>query len=361
MSVESPTQVHHLPDGHVVVGEHPDPVFDGNKIIQRLHETSSHQQSEFDTFLAEAPNLNEKYADVIEIIRNKVRADGLRTDVDITILDDETYARAHEIIGDTGNSQGHVLLNRILLREDARYVEAFGDQYGKYLIGVGLHESAHADKSEEKTGYVTTQERLTEALGKEGLAGTVNRMFYGGHLKLNALRDTLGKSLGEFWEEGSADLYRVKAMNELGIAWEDIPGAADTQVTPDDSTKVKYVGRGKNLPNIASDTKSLAVPLKYAGGALSTGPQQVFIHPSLSGIAAYGINLLDQRAPGLYDDLMKGRKDPEAYRHFVQKVESIQPGLYRNLSRLSQDTMSFVYGTKDILRALDLDDKELST
>ena len=103
------------------------------------------------------------------------------------------------------------------------------------------------------------------------------------------------------------------------------------------------------VPNgtVIDQPNVISFPAEFTASAKAT-----LIARNASNFAAYGLELLDNRVPGLYDDLLASRQDPTKQRDAIRKIESIRPGLYRELRELEYTTEDFLHGLKLVIEAL---------
>lgn len=132
-------------------------------------------------------------------------------------------------------------------------------------------------------------------------------------------------SEGAFFEEGFAELLAAEYMKEqMGMP----NGVWDEDITVPTKT-------GDDLPGIyawkVDDSKFL-----YANSA----------------IAAHGLELLMVEKSELYQALLKARNSVEGLRQVAQVVDSVEPGLYPKLRKLSYSEAGFSEGLHDIKSAL---------
>ena len=110
----------------------------------------------------------------------------------------------------------------------------------------------------------------------------------------------------------------------------------------------------KGIPNENShdDYDSITLPAEFALLSRSL-PDKSQIVTSPPNFAAYALELLDTHAPGLYEDLKATRTNPIRQRDAIQKIESLRPGLYRELRDLEYNEKDFVQGLTSVLEALE--------
>jgi hypothetical protein len=141
---------------------------------------------------------------------------------------------------------------------------------------------------------------------------------------------------GQFLEEGFADMlrgmYRGQNMsNELKELAKVVPSL-------DTCTPESLVSITNNASGYQYD-----IPLRYATFTASRTPNL-----PVPATAGYALELLCEKEPKLMPALLKGRTAVEGLRQVAQVIESIQPGLYPELQRLSYSEDDFALGMKKV-------------
>lgn len=195
--------------------------------------------------------------------------------------------------------------------------EALEELNGPLLTeGVLVHEKAH---STDRYGDNLTYE--------ETLNGISYETPRTGHLV-----DKHGNTEGSYYEEAFAELMRQKYLRE----------AAGRQqgLIPEKGRSISF-------------GDSIQLPIKYAyvvedgKGAAPNG-----------AIAAYGMEQLINRDPGIFNAMIAARGSADGLREVAKRIDAIQPGLYVKLRKLSYDAADFFEGTGHIIDTLHAGDEE---
>jgi hypothetical protein len=155
---------------------------------------------------------------------------------------------------------------------------------------------------------------------------------------------------GCFIEEGFVDSYRVRGAQE-------IYGARKLKfierMTPgDDHLQLAYTDRATNDPRYSVQEGCIYIPWKYMKSTAPYKGRGLAMKNSISELAAYGIDLLDARLPGLHDEMKRSHADPMLKRDIAERINSIKPGLYAELLSLDYIGKDFYRGLATIHEAL---------
>ncbi|HUC20932.1 MAG TPA: hypothetical protein VMR98_05590 [Candidatus Polarisedimenticolaceae bacterium] len=159
---------------------------------------------------------------------------------------------------------------------------------------------------------------------------------------------------GDFFEEGFADLTRVRYQERLGKV-QGADGLA-VGVTYGDGTRVRFVGEGRSAPLIDDEQDCVSVPMKFTSHAKPDENEKVISITGASNVAAYAMDLLDTRVPSLFATMQASRTDAELKQQVAEMIDGVQPGLYQKLNRLSytpEGPHDFVEGLKLVAAALE--------
>jgi hypothetical protein len=298
-----------------------------------------------------APNLNGEYKKEIDLVKAQFARDGVKI-APIVVLDKKHFMEACAINGSriSDKNYGKFLNGRSLVQAEPRpgIKEEFG---GDYVLGVAMHESAHS--TDPDTRDVLTSKRVVEevetALGDTALQA--NRYFeaatgFSGFLKYKWEGSKM-RGVGNYWDEAFCDLRRVRSLERIGRE-----PKADGKDLVFEERGVRYVGEGIEAPIIDKESDLVNVPIKFslAAHAGEDGePHVLFGEP---GIAAYGLDLLDKRVPGLFEAMQASRKNPGQQREVIKMINSVHPDLYRRLRDLPYSDKGFGEGLEVVAQAL---------
>lgn len=334
---ESITQINTLQDGTTTFGEYPDPAIQASIEVQ--HNKKKNAEANFQATV-DLNNLNSQYSDALAFARSYFTDRGLEP-APLRVIDRETLHRAYNIEGITmddmiGQEEGRSVNGRALVIENQELIEMFGDDF---VLGMALHEAAHSLNTGEH--LVRTVEEHGKRIALGGIATHTGTMS-----KADLRKSTKASVVGDFWEEAFADLTRVRALRALGRT-HDIEGNTNPFQTQNGTTLM-------GVPNetVADQPGIISLPAEFAFLA-KTIEDKNWMARGPSNFTAYALELLDNRAPGLYDDLLASRQDPAKQRDAIRKIESIRPGLYRQLRDLEYNERDFVHGLKLVMEALD--------
>lgn len=331
------TSVHYERDG-IYFNKNPDAT--AQALTEEMNSSREFDSAHFRAYVDHAPNLNEKYADELELVKRCFEEEGLEL-APIAVLDDEHFEEAQAIVGDgdTQDLSGGYLWERIILREpsDPQIEELFGKNF---ILGNMLHEGGHSSGGESK-GLVVSRVLPNEEHGytrhirrAQGLSGFRKYKFEGSEIKTE----------GDFIEESFADLFRARALERLDM----LPHAEEQQTA---DYGIRYLGEGATPPEDADDL--LVMPLKFIlAKPLEDGNGRIAIYGDISHIAAYGLSLLDEARPGLFDQMKLARNDPKKQIEVIKTINNIKPGLYKELRNLGYTRDDFIKGVKIIQAAL---------
>ncbi len=334
--LETLTQINTLQDGTTTVGEYHDAAIQSTIDTQRNSLIS--KEANFRATV-DLNNLNDQYSDVLALTNSYFADRGLRV-APVRVIDRETLTRAYRVAGSSevaGEPEGRHVFGRALVVENKGLNEMFGDDV---VLGVALHEAAHSLGKGEH--FIRTVDERGRNIKLGGAA-----VHLGGLGKADLRKGTESKFVGDFWEEAFADLTRVRALRAMGRT-HDIEG--NTSVSEIAGIKIGGVPNGsrEERPGVIN------FPAEFAADSKTIGDKNYIVRGA-SDFAAYALELLDQRVPGLYDDLLAARQDPTKQRDAIQKIESIQTGLYKRLRDIDYTNEDFITGLKLVQEALEAD------
>jgi len=301
-------RIHYGPNGEKLnTSQNPATEAYAEELKVQIEETANQFRAYVDT----APNHNAEYASAIETVSGQLQKDfGDAGKVPIIILGPEEFQEALDVASRAGTTwvpegpQAIALDGRILMQK-SKAVEVLGSNY---LIGLGLHEGFHAVKQRGKVVLASYE-------GDERV-----------HIiDTSGLRGDHGDSL---WEEGGAELYRMRRLKDLGVAY-DRPTFAEVDLC--DQYYARYTSLEKSGPHIEDLEEGAIIfnlPWSASFGAMEKADGYIDIIKSTSGLIAYGLHLIDEQEPGLFADVLASRYDPSARDRFVARIEAACPGEY---------------------------------
>jgi hypothetical protein len=101
-----------------------------------------------------------------------------------------------------------------------------------------------------------------------------------------------------------------------------------------DGVSLGLASESARARHIDAGTGRLNIPAEYADAYYSPPKPDVRRAPVFEerGLAAYALDLLDQRLPGLYDTMVASREDPQLVGRVKERIDGISPGLYDYLA-----------------------------
>jgi len=356
------SQVHHTYNEGIHVNQHPNPEIAG-KFNDMLSDEEKRVR-EFQEFVDSTPNLNHQYEQELSMVRGSFAAEGMEI-APIVILHPSDVARALEIGGNdpySDDTRGIYTHGRSLVYANPVSLGLFG---GDYILSNALHESGHSTLPADRTRLFSKDTLAVLGAHRARVDHHVSVTDISGFLKFSWSTGEAGKPSAhvrnKFYEEGFADLVRVHMEAKLGRQPSIIPGSL-TQPNQDGGS-VRYVGTGKTSPLIDKKNGCVSIPAEYLDCTMPpTGKKDRWhVLSSQPSIAAYGITLLDEQSPGLFADMVRARKDPKAFADVIKRIEAIQPGLHRKLSRLDYTARDFQTGLEMIAGATGQESKQVGS
>lgn len=343
------SQVHFKLDGSVILGRNPDIGFDPveSQRIKGLAKAEAFQK------VIDTENNNEAYAEDIALIEGYFASKGLQIDP-LRIVTPATVDKAYRAAGNdpthqVSEAEGRHVYGRSYI-VDKEYDPKL---YGKnIMLGLGLHEAAHSLTGKTTDITITRQEQSINSLGDPHvithLGGVANARAFG---KADLRKDAPRALTGDFWLEAFADLTRVRALRELERS--NHMSGHPKVVDYGNGLVVHVLSANSIAPLVSPETDGIAMPAEFALIARTQVPTMRNVTgTSAANFAAYGLDLLDQAQPGLYDTMLAGIYDPRAQAEFIRNVEAVKPGLYRELGMLPYSDEGFTTGLLAIGAAL---------
>jgi len=329
-------------DGRIIVGEHPDVALQAKIQAQgEILESKSDRSEAYFMATVDSSNLNESYTDALALTEKYFADEGLEI-APLRVISRDSQQQAYKIAGisdsDSKEREGEYTCGRALVIENKKKYELFGDDF---VLGTALHEAAHSTSGNDEKFIRIVRERERKA--SLDLIATDERNLW----KVVLGREAENRVTGDFWEEAFADLTRVRALRTLGRV-HDIESNLWPSEQEVEGVTIVIVPNGTkvNLPDTISFPAEFADVAKTVDGIDGVGR-------SAPNYAAYALELLDGHIPGLYEDLKAARTNPTRQRDAIQKIESLRPGLYRELRDLEYNDKDFIRGLATVLDALE--------
>lgn len=345
MSPEKPKSIHYEPEG-IFVNKHPDPEAQAFVDIQ-IDERDANLAA-FHECLETAPNLNELYKTEIATVKSLFEEDSLEI-APITVLDAETFKEVALLAdpnGDPALNDGFFFGGRVIVAERKEQVkELFGS---RAMLGLMIHEAAHSTMSDEHA-IITT--KIVEGTDEENptMMRVLAPVQTGGFRKYRLDDKGNPEYEGNFFEEGFADLSRVRYIKRAGQE-PHIEGR-----TSGSPHGIIFFGEGATL-DPQTDGEKIAIPVEFASAATNlTLENSEVVIPHMeapANLAAFGLDLLDKALPGLYGKMQAARKNPALFATVINEINSIHPNLYQTLRTLKYNRSDFKKGIQIIQEAL---------
>jgi hypothetical protein len=305
-------------DGEMMQGESPHESV--NDFVHSLLEKDRIDETKARRAISEATDLNDKFSDVLEEVYANRTEEGLP----IKILSQETYKELgdnHPLLESHTTAAGYNAWGYEVVREPSdSEVEVWGHKLLQFLIH---HEDNHSN-TKQGTNTIYT----FHTAGSNNELSTVSipvRSFADGFSITE--RDGTGKRIdkGHMFEEGYAELKALMAVNDF----DDIDHSPHFGILPNGA--LEYVENNADTSNYSCVMPTAFLQAKVDDFA-------TYSHDYSS--AAYSLYQLDLQRPGIIDNLSKAHKDPRHFDKVIEDIESIRPGLFRELYELPRSKMS---------------------
>lgn len=257
------------------------------------------------------------------------------------ILEAENFVKALEIAGQPLASVAYYQFGRNIIC-DREILNAGAKISRDEMLSLILHETAHS------TAELTKLTAVGRMIGGTALNPIRRLDIYDQKNTFNKhyFTEAGSRNYGSFLEEGFADLTRVKVRTRLGREV-----SADDANLAVDEFGVRYLGRNLESQVLSYQQDLPAIPIRF-GSSVTFGQRgSVELSCYNSSIAGYGLELLDKMVPDLYETMIESRTDPSKQRDFIRMINSVQPGLYRELQLLGYATADFRQGVVRIIEA----------
>lgn len=333
-------QLNFMLDGRRTAGQYEDErmqaIIDQGNAAYRYSETNFRAALDND-------NLNERYASELAEVEAYFESRGVQVDP-LRVVTREMSARAHaaakrDVAVGRDTAQGYHASGRSVIIEHPELTDMFGPAY---IIGMGLHESGHSRSDENRLAIVNEREHGSTFVSRKVMSGQV---------RVDLRHDAESTFVGEFWEEAVVDLGRVRALREMGRSNDFVDGHKESALDDLDILVVSNGSMDPDNPDL-SHTSALTLPAEFTllAHTNAAGRNQTGI--SSPNLAAYALELLDRRLPGLYDDFEASLAEPTRRSHAIRKIESLSPGLYYQLDKLVYSSSGFVSGLRTVMDVL---------
>jgi len=170
-----------------------------------------------------------------------------------------------------------------------------------------------------------------------------------------------------YLSQGYIASYATEGCVLLGATY-DTEELGDLLMSPDtDRPALGYSHGHDNTPYIRPQTGRLMLPFRYLAGLQEYGYNEetdrtrINVYTDVTSIAALGFDLLDNRAPGLRQAMRALITNPDAREQVIGLIDSVKPGLYKELLDLQDDAHGYRRGTEMVLGALGLTDAPVGT
>lgn len=340
-------QIHIEPD-RVHFSRHPDPAIaaEAGRRILESEQIAGRFQEAVDT-----TNVNHEYQVLISIVDSLFKRDGLDHDP-IVALDSQHFAKVirayitseFDAPGSDVDVYGVAAMGRALVRE--KVMPNYKIQL-RTLLHTMLHEAAHTSAGGEETGLlsIAAYDLETGSVEREYVTVPNEASVQAG--KFVKIRIGIGSEAnivlaGGFLEEGFAEYTAIRYMRELGMQ---TPAPDESVVLAREG--VRLVGPGHAsapAPNGIFDMPADYMEPDYDPNDPNGSRPSV----PISAYAAYGIELLDQCVPGLYQTMVAARRNPLLQRNVIHMINSVQPGLYRTLRDTLEHPITYRAGLRII-------------
>lgn len=337
---EKTLQINRLHDGRVRFGNYADLAIQST--IDHIDKKTSAGQANFQTTV-DINNLNHRHKDALDNTNQYFARIGLPI-APIRVIGRDTLHRAYKVAGESmnstiGDAEGRNVHDRALVIENAEMIDFLGEDI---TLGIMLHEAAHSTGNGERRSLRTVTEGERR---RTHLARAVIELGSWG--RIDARKNAKNTITGDFFEEAFADLTRVRALRALDKV-HDLDGATSV-FGEHKSAQMKMV---PNSDDTVYDGEVIHIPAEFAMGSRSVDGKNWRVSAS-PNFAAYALELLDRRVPGLYDDFIGARQDPKQQAAVIRKIESVRPGLYKDLRDLEYSEADFQMGLKLVVDALE--------
>jgi hypothetical protein len=233
----------------------------------------------------------------------------------------------------------------------------------RLLVDTVRHEGVHSTMPGEEILAITRplmegDQNVTE---QEKASGhIIIPVKVGGFLEYNP-GVNFYDATGKFIEEGFSESYAVRAKsNEISQITGGAPsimiqrpdlGFQNSIIFSDDETQKLY----------SAADNTIYIPWRYACDVKvrASAKNRYSAISTPDAFAAYTIDILDCALPGLYQKMIESRCNPNVKEQVKERINSVQPGLYKQLSGLALNPRGLESGLVRTVIALGLADKRV--
>lgn len=309
--------VHFDLDGKIVEGESP---YDGVDDFARdgLRQANE-QRGQAIGALLDAPNINDKYREVIEEVSDSKGTDTSQAKILPPAVYDELCA-TQPALEEFKHAPGFKKFGLTIIKFDQKSEELYGDRLVRHLL---YHEGNHpGGKGEDITWYTVP------SITPEGgiVAHESSSESFGGFASAVSNVEPLEfRNQGEMIEEGYAELRALMEANDFTVVDKSAPALVG--IRPDGTLD-------RIIDNDTSDYPYV-IPKEFAQATSDDG--EVFTVGGHYAPAAYALYQLNQRCDGeILSNLELAREDPQAFDNVITSLEKVRPGLFRELYDLQR-------------------------
>ncbi|HSX28699.1 MAG TPA: hypothetical protein VLF60_04595 [Candidatus Saccharimonadales bacterium] len=323
---------HYVSDGAVYVNEFPqDPRV--QEYAEEVAESQARRMEAFCHFVDEAPNLNDTFAEELEEAKRYLEEEGLSSG-QIIVLPQTYFDQALDLLHfEKSFEMGGAAMGRALVPVPGN----LGSLERNYVQAMALHEGSHLHEEEAQPVLVSKVPEGENPLNRVH----VLHAGLGGFVRYDVQDDGEVREKGLFWGEGFADVHRVKGMERAGK-------------TPRLGRRSMMIGGIRYVGEDAAPPPDLqfSLPVRYAVAVKRFGVTNPSGISLMTAPAAYGLDLLDARSPGLLALMKEAHADLSRLDEFKSAVNDIRPGLFEQLDVLQYTPRDFIKGARIIENAL---------
>jgi hypothetical protein len=314
--------------------------------------------------------LNDQHEEVIQKARVAVATEfGVQAaETPVLLLEPDEFARVATATGKTGAEKalGMYAFGRVVVQVDPAVIQRFGDRVWRKTLS---HEFAHGAVPGQNIRRITTiaradlpgqnDQRITareRALAQSAWALATQVGWHSIKIETDAEFMRSDPDLppnpnydGAFWVEGLAEAHAIDTLEVYDPKWAEQYDGHDSAVGVTPYNALLLSNDNASVISEGSSTR-LRMPWRYVAGVAS---DRAAI--SRATAAAYGIDLLEQRLPGLRQQMTAAMLDVRHRPEVRQRINTISTpphSLYEYLGTLSYTSESFYDGLQYIAGAI---------